>query len=325
MHSRRLILQSAAILAALPLSACQAPAEESSFETWLAGFRREAIAEGIRPVTLDLAFAGIQPLPRVIELDRTQPETVLTFDEYIRHVVSDERRETARRRLQENRALLNDVARRYGVQARFIVALWGIETDFGRVAGTYPVIAALATLAYDGRRSSLFRRELINALQIVDRDHVDPHRMLGSWAGAMGQSQFMPSSYLAYAVSYRGDGPPDIWNKHEDVFASIANYLARSGWRGDETWGREVKLPAGFNGDLVGLAVRKPLAQWAALGVRRRDGAALPDRDLAASLVRPGGIGGPTLLVYENYRTILKWNNSAYFATAIGYLADSLE
>lgn len=325
MHSRRLILQSAAIFAIVPLSACQAPAEEPSFETWLADFRREAITLGIHPATLDLALAGVQPLPRIIELDRKQPETALTFDEYIEHVVSDQRRELARHRLEENRRLLEEVGRRYGVQARFIVALWGIETDFGRVAGNYPVIAALATLAYDGRRSSFFRRELINALQIVDRDHVDPHRMLGSWAGAMGQSQFMPSSYLAYAVSYRGDGPPDIWSKREDVFASIANYLARSGWHGDETWGREVKLPAGFDADLVSLAVRKPLAQWGALGVRLADGGALPGRDLAASLVQPGGAGGPTLLVYENYRTILKWNNSSYFATAVGYLADSVE
>ncbi len=325
MHSRRLILQSAAILAIVPLSACQAPAAGRSFETWLEEFRREAITLGIRPATLDLALAGIQPLPRVIELDRKQPETTLTFDEYIERVVNDQRREAARQRVEENRALLDEVGRRYGVQPRFIVALWGIETDFGRVAGTYPVIAALATLAYDGRRSTFFRRELINALKIVDRDHVDPHRMLGSWAGAMGQSQFMPSSYLAYAVSYRGDGPPDIWSKREDVFASIANYLARSGWRGDETWGREVRLPAGFDANLVSLTVRKPLAQWTALGVRRTDGAVLPERDVAASLVQPGGTAGPTLLIYENYRTILKWNNSSYFASAVGYLADSAE
>lgn len=325
MQSRRLLLQSAAALALVPLTACAAPAEENGFATWLEGFRREAVAQGIRPATLDVAFAGVAPIPRIIELDRKQPETTLTFDEYIDRVVSDQRRQAARQHEADNQALLDEVGRRFGVQPRFIVALWGIETDFGRVAGTYPVIAALATLAYDGRRSTFFRRELLNALKIVDRDHVDPHHMVGSWAGAMGQSQFMPSSFLAYAVSYRGDGPPDIWSKREDVFASIANYLARSGWHGNETWGREVRLPAGFDVNLVGLGVRKPLAQWTSLGIRRLDGATLPDRDLTASIVEPGGHEGPAFLVYDNYRTILKWNNSSYFATAVGYLADSAE
>lgn len=350
MRTRRLIIHYASILALLPLTACAASADhppaqqttappsaagqaetqvaaagQADFDTWLRQLRRDAIAEGIRPATLDVALAGIAPIPRVIELDRKQPETTLTFDEYIERVVNEQRRAAARLRFEENRPLLEEVGRRYGVQPRFIVALWGIETDFGRLSGTYPVIAALATLAYDGRRSAFFRRELINALKIVDRDRVDPHHMLGSWAGAMGQSQFMPSSFLAYAVSYRGDGPPDIWSKRDDVFASIANYLARSGWHGDETWGREVRVPSGFDPGLIGLSQRKSLAQWTALGVRRMDGGTLPDRDLGGSLVQPGGAGGPTFLVYDNYRTILKWNNSSYFATAVGYLADSVE
>jgi membrane-bound lytic murein transglycosylase B len=347
-HTRRLILQSAAVLALLPLTACEAPAVQTQaaqapagptpqapapveptgqgdFASWLRGFRREAMAAGIRPATLDAAFDGVQPIPRVIELDHKQPETTLTFDQYIERVVNQQRRDTARQRLAENRALLDEVSRRYGVQPRFIVALWGIETDFGRLSGTYSVVAALATLAYDGRRAAFFRRELLNTLKIIDRDHVDPHHMLGSWAGAMGQCQFMPSSFLSYAVSYRGEGPPDIWTKRDDVFASISNYLARSGWHGEESWGREVRIPADFDPGLIGLAVRKPLAQWASLGVRRTDGGTLPDRALTASLVQPGGAGGPTFMIYDNYRTILKWNNSAYFATAVGYLADSME
>lgn len=321
--SRRMLLASASI-ALLPRIG--RAAGEEDFASWLAGLRRDALAQGIGGATLDRAFAGVAPIARVLELDRRQPETTLTFDEYIARVVTPQRRETGRERLDENRALLTEVARRYNVQPRFIVALWGIETDFGRLIGSYPVIAALATLAYDGRRAAFFRRELMNALVILDRTHIDPSAMLGSWAGAMGQSQFMPSSFLRYAVSYRGDGAPDIWRRRDDVFASIANYLAQSGWRGDENWGRRVSLPARFDDALAGLETRRRLPEWAAVGVRRVDGGALPNAaKLEASLLLPGGSGGPAILVYNNFRTLLLWNNSKYFATAVGYLADSLE
>jgi len=321
--SRRMLLASASI-ALLPRIG--RAAGEEDFASWLAGLRRDALAQGIGGATLDRAFAGVAPIARVLELDRRQPETTLTFDEYIARVVTPQRRETGRERLDENRALLTEVARRYNVQPRFIVALWGIETDFGRLIGSYPVIAALATLAYDGRRAAFFRRELMNALVILDRTHIDPSAMLGSWAGAMGQSQFMPSSFLRYAVSYRGDGAPDIWRRRDDVFASIANYLAQSGWRGDENWGRRVSLPARFDDALAGLETRRRLPEWAAVGVRRVDGGALPNAaKLDASLLLPGGSGGPAILVYSNFRTLLLWNNSKYFATAVGYLADSLE
>jgi membrane-bound lytic murein transglycosylase B len=322
-RARHLLLPIA--FAAALLFARAAPAAETDFATWLAGLRQEALAQGIRPATLDLALRDVAPVPRIIELDRHQPETTLTYAQYLERVVSPQRKAQARRRFAENRALLEAVGRRYGVQPRFIVALWGIETDFGRVTGKYPVVTALATLAYDGRRSAFFRTELLNALQIVDRHHIDPHAMLGSWAGAMGQSQFMPSSFLRYAVSYRGGAAPDIWTRREDVFASIANYLAHEGWRGDETWGRRVSLPRGFDASLVGLGVRKPVARWAALGLRRADGGRLPAQGIEASLVQPGGPDGPTLLVYPNYRTVLKWNNSNYFASAVGYLADSID
>jgi membrane-bound lytic murein transglycosylase B len=295
------------------------------FSTWLAGLRQDALAQGIRPATLDRALTGLEPLPRVIELDREQPETTITYEDYLRRVVTPERRETAVAELRQNRALLAAIGRRYGVQPRFIVALWGIETNFGRLTGHFPVIAALATLAYDGRRSAFFRTELINALRIVDEDNIDPKDMLGSWAGAMGQNQFMPSSFLLYAVSYSGDGRRDIWHRRADVFASIANYLAQSGWRDDETWGREVKLPAGFDPALLGAGVKKPLAAWRRLGVRRADGGPLPGGALEASILRPGGEDGPAVLVYGDYRVLLKWNSSNYFATAVGLLADSME
>lgn len=319
----RRLLFSLFLLAGLSSLAPARAAED--FATWLQGLRQDALAQGIRPATLDRALDGIEPLPRVIELDRQQPETTITYQDYLSHVVSPERQAMARQKLAENRAVLTAIGRRYGVQPRFIVALWGIETTFGQITGRFPVVAALATLAYDGRRSSFFRKELIDALWIVDRDHVDPKEMLGSWAGAMGQSQFMPSSYLLYAVSYSGDGRRDIWHRREDVFASIANYLAQSGWRGDETWGRVVRLPPGFDPALLGSGVKKPLRQWAELGVRRADGGALPKSTLEASLLRPGGDEGPAFLVYGNYRVLLKWNSSNYFASAVGFLADSME
>jgi membrane-bound lytic murein transglycosylase B len=302
-----------------------ARAADEDFAHWLAGLRQEAIADGIRPATLDRALAGLEPLPRVIELDRQQPETVITYAEYLHRVVSRERREVARERLAQNRALLEDIGRRYGVQPRFIVALWGIETSFGAASGRFPVIGSLATLAYDGRRSAFFRAELINALRIVDGGNIDPKEMLGSWAGAMGQSQFMPSSYLLYAVSYSGDGRRDIWHRREDVFASIANYLSQLGWRGDEGWGRVVRLPARRDPALIGMGVRKPLAEWRRLGLRRADGGPLPMSPVEASLLQPGGADGPAVLVYDNYRALMKWNSSNYFATAVGFLADSME
>lgn len=321
---RRSLLVSLPLVACLPVLAQAAPAED--FATWLQGVRRAALAQGISRATLDRALAGLEPIPHILELDRRQPELTLTFAEYIARVVTPQRKAAARQRFDQNRPLLEAVGRRYGVQPRFIVALWGIETDFGQVTGRYPVIAALATLAYEGRRAAFFRGELMNALLIVERDHIDPATMLGSWAGAMGQSQFMPSSFLRFAVSYDGRGAPDIWHRAADVFASIANYLARSGWRDDETWGRQVLLPQGFDTALAGLALRRPLAAWARLGVRRLDGGPLPQRaGLAASVVLPDGTPQPALLVYDNFRTLLLWNRSDFFATAVGFLADSLE
>jgi membrane-bound lytic murein transglycosylase B len=299
-----------------------AVAEPGAFSQWLDGVRHDALAQGIHAATLDRALTDLQPLPRVIELDRRQPETTLTFADYIGRVVTPQRREDAEAHFRENSALLAEIGTRYGVEPRFIVALWGIETDFGRTTGGFPVIAALATLAYDGRRPDFFRHELMNALLIVDREHIDPQRMLGSWAGAMGQSQFMPSSFLAYAVSYRGDGPPDIWNRREDVFASIANYLARSGWRADEAWGEEVAVPPGY---VVSTApASRPLADWAALGIKRVDGGPLAATAGMADLVAPAGQDGPFFLAYDNFRVLLKWNNSNYFAIAVGFLADAI-
>ncbi len=324
-RSRLRRLATVALPLALLLGWSPARGNEVDFATWLGGVRKEALANGIRPATLDRALTGLQPIARVLELDQRQPEHVLDFADYLRRVVNDDRIATARRRLAENRAVLREIGAKYGVQPSFIVALWGIESDFGRLTGGFPVIGALATLAYDGRRSAFFRGELLDALKIVDEGDITPEAMRGSWAGAMGQSQFMPSSFLAYAVDYRGAGRRDIWTNREDVFASIANYLSRVGWHADETWGRPVQLPPGFDRALAGIETRKSLAAWARLGIRRRDGGRLPARALDASLILPGGPDGPAFLVYDNFRTILKWNSSLFFATAVGHLADSME
>ena len=325
MITRRLLLAATSI-AGIGTEAAWAVAGSHDWNAFIQGVRQEAVHSGIKGVTLDRSLAGLQPIPRVLELDRKQPERTITFEEYLQRVVTQGRIETARRKLGENRPLLDEIGRRFGVQPRFIVALWGIETDFGRVTGSFSVIAALATLAYDGRRSAFFRKELMNALRIVDEGHIRPEAMLGSWAGAMGQNQFMPSSFLSYAVDWDGDGRRDIWSSRADVFASIANYLSTVGWHGDQSWGREVRLPHNLDQAQVGLQVRHPLDFWQRSGLRRADGGELPVvRGMEASLVLPGGVEGPAFLVYDNFRTIMKWNNSTYFASAVGYLADGVE
>lgn len=309
----------------LSATASMAMAETQPFGQWLDELRAEAAGKGIGTDVLDTALRDLQPIPRVIELDRKQPEFTLTFQQYMDRVVPQSRIDKGRQKLAEHRALLTKVGKRYGVQPRFIVALWGIETDFGRVTGGFPVVAALATLAHDGRRSKYFRGELLNALQILHEGHITHDAMMGSWAGAMGQSQFMPSSFVRFAVDYDGDGRRDIWQTQGDVFASAANYLARSGWRDDQTWGRKVQLPAGFDLSQADLKIRKPLSEWQALGVRRADGSDLPTRALQASLVLPAkGAASPAFLVYNNYRTTLKWNRSTYFAMAVGHLSDAI-
>jgi membrane-bound lytic murein transglycosylase B len=294
------------------------------FETWLQGVRDEGLQRGLKQSTIDAALTGLVPIPRVIELDRKQPEFTMTLQDYMARVVSPARIERGRELMREHRALLAEVEAKFHVQRRFVVALWGIETDFGRLKGGFPVVQALATLAFDGRRSAYFRRELFDALSIIDQGHITPEAMIGSWAGAMGQNQFMPSSFLRYAVDHDGDGRRDIWTNHADVFASTANYLRTVGWRDDLTWGRPVRVPKGFDYGLAKLEIQKPIEEWHSLGVRRTDGSALPSRNLSASIIVPGGNSGPAFMIYENFRVILKWNRAQFFATAVGSLADRL-
>lgn len=306
------------------LTAMPAAQAAEDFGSWMTTLRQDAQTAGISQKTLDSALSGVQPLPRVLELDRKQPEGRISFATYLDKVVTAGRVKTARERYNQHRALLTAIGKQYGVQPRFIVALWAIETDFGRNTGGFKVVDALVTLAYDGRRSAYFRRELMAALRILDEGHTTPDRMRGSWAGAMGQCQFMPTSFLKYAQDHDGDGHRDIWDSHGDVFASAARYLSTVGWNAGQTWGREVRLPATFDPGKVGLTIRRPLHDWARDGVRRQDGKPLPAVSLMASLVMPDGPGGRAFLVYDNYRTIMDWNRSTYFATAVGLLADRI-
>ena len=309
----------------LIFSICPAhTAPNEDFSLWLDELRQQALSEGISSSTLDKSLADLAPLDRVLQLDRRQPEKTQTLNRYMANVVPAVRIAKGHAELERNDKLLDKVSSEYAVQPRFIIALWAIESDFGRNAGNTPVIGALATLAYAGRRSTYFRKELLVALNILDRGDVDPSNMIGSWAGAMGQCQFMPWSFKRRAVDFDGDGKRDIWHTRDDIFASIANYLKSSGWHQDQTWGREILLPPHFDKKLLGLKTQKSLDQWQALGVRRLNGSALPKRQLQASLVRPQRASGRTFLIYDNYRVLLKWNNSHYFALAVSFLADQI-
>jgi len=296
---------------------------DSNFDAWVKGFKAEAIEQGISSSLIDQAFEEVVPIPRVLELDRKQPESRMTFVEYRKSIVSQKRIQRGREMMAQHRDLLNKIGQQYGVQPRFIVALWGIETFYGKNSGGYRIVDALATLAFDGRRSQYFRTELLNAFRILQDGHTSLETMKSSWAGAMGQCQFMPSSFLQLAVDFDGDGRKDIWNTPADVFASAANYLTQSGWRGTQIWGRWVQLPAGFDSNQASLKISKPLQVWQKIGIRKRDGSDLPLAPLNASIVLPDGKGGPAYLIYDNYRVIMKWNRSTYFATSVGLLADA--
>ncbi|MDH3597719.1 MAG: lytic murein transglycosylase [Rhodospirillales bacterium] len=295
---------------------------QDDFAVWLEEFKGEATAAGISPGTLASALDGVAPLEEIIELDRRQPEFTQTFWGYTDGRVTPQRVERGRKLLVQHRSLLNKIKARYGVQPGFLVAFWGLETNFGDFLGKTPVIASLVTLAYDRRRSDFFRNQLLDALRMVDGGHAKLADMKGSWAGAMGQLQFMPNTFIRYAVDGDGDGRRDIWRSYPDAFASAANYLRSIGWQPRERWGREVRLPQGFDLSLADLAVEKPLSEWRKLGVRRANGRKLPRAKMSGSIVLPGGAGGPAFLVYRNFRNIMVWNRSLLYALAVGYLSD---
>ena len=313
-------------LALLLLSALlSAPLQASvDFDHYVTSLKQQALAADIQPATVTAAFADIRLIEAAIKHDKNQPEFKLTLDSYIPRAVPQWKVKQAKALYRQHLPLLTKIGREYGVQPRFIVALWGIETNFGKITGHYPLISSLSTLAWDGRREAFFKGELFDALRILEQGHVNPANFKGSWAGAMGQVQFMPSSFLRYAVDQDGDGKKDLWGNLADVFGSAANYLSQNGWREDQTWGRRVRVPERLDPALLGLDTRKSLATWQALGVRQQDGSPLPAVDMQASLIRPDDIHGRSYLAYDNYRVLRHWNRSPYFVVAVGTLADRI-
>jgi membrane-bound lytic murein transglycosylase B len=311
-----------ALLAVAALSV--AHAQQRPFDAWLQDFRSAAIDARISPATVDAALAGLTPLEQVIERDRAQPEFTLDFRSYVARVVSQTRIEEGQRVLAEHGELLRTVGQRYGMPPELLAAVWGIESNYGRTQGDFPVVQALATLAYDGRRGAMFRGQLLHALRILDQGHVELVAMKGSWAGAMGQLQFMPSTFIDYAKDGDGDGRKDIWGSAADALESAANFMS-SNWRSGQRWGRQATLPAAFNTSLAGLNRTRTLAEWHALGVRLPGGEALPRENVRASIIIPDeGTREPAFLVYQNYRVLLRWNRSHFFGLAVGHLSDRI-
>ncbi len=300
-------------------------AEKPDFPTWLAAFKQEALTKGISQFTLDAALGHVQPIPKVLELDQRQPEFVDTFWNYLGSRIGGKQLQLGKDKLWVHRKLLNQVQRRHGIPAALLVSLWGMETKYGTRMGGFPIPAALATLAHDGRRATFFREELLNALRIIQENHIAAADMKGSWAGAMGQMQFMPSTFLDNAMDADGDGRKDIWRSLPDALDSGAQYLQRLGWRGDELWGREVRLPEGFDYSMAVLNQKKTVNEWAALGVTLADGKTLPKSELSGAIILPQGYAGPAFLVYRNFEVIMTWNRSINYALSVALLADRLQ
>jgi membrane-bound lytic murein transglycosylase B len=289
------------------------------WDRWVRNLRVEALSQGIRPEVFDKAFAGVRPNPRIQHFDRTQPETRISYLQYQKSRIDPFRIFIGRREYQKHRELLNKIAREYHVSPCMITALWGMESSYGRVKGNFPVIAALATLAYEGHRTQFFRHELLLALKILNDNHVSLDKFKGEWAGASGQTQFLPSSWYRYAVDYDHDGKKDIWNSLDDALASIANYLKKNDWHPDEPWAFQVELPENFDHDLIGLENKLTVSEWLELGV------SLPQdtsEDLEAAIIIPEG--GPPIMVFHNFKVIKCYNNSTFYAGSVGHLADKI-
>lgn len=294
-----------------------------AFDTWLAAFRDRATSAGINSATIGRSFGRIGFIPKVVERDRNQTEFKRSLEDYLQIAASAERIATGRQMLSDRRAIFSAIEARYGVPPQVVCAIWGLESRFGARRGDVPVLSALATLAYDGRRGAFFEKQLIAALKIIQSGDTTPARMTGSWAGAMGHTQFIPTSYQAFAVDFTGDGKRDIWSDDpSDALASAAAYLNKNGWRKGQPWGVEVRLPDGFSGPF-GRDTRQSVAHWRAAGVRLVTGGSLPDHG-AGSIITPAGRAGPAFLVFRNFRTILTYNNAESYAIGIGHLGDRM-
>ncbi|HEY4254187.1 MAG TPA: lytic murein transglycosylase [Roseomonas sp.] len=308
-----------------PVETAGFPEPAIPFGRFLAQLRTDAQRSGIRAQTLDRALANLRPNDRVVALDRRQAESVLSWEEYRERIVSPTRIQAGQRHYAENRDLLTRIGARYRVSPKVCVAIWGMETNYGGNTGGFGVIDALATLAWEGRRASYFRTELLAALRILDEGHVTPERMRGSWAGAMGQPQFMPTNFERLAVDFDGDGRRDIWDSRADALASIANYFAHSGWRENENWGFAAQAPAGFDTERADTSQRRSLREWSRAGWRRSDGSALPQTEAEAGIVVPNRTTtGQVYLGQQNFRVIRRYNSPVNYALAVALLSERL-
>ena len=297
-------------------------AQDQTFAEWREQLRAEAFSLGISEETL-LAIDDLEaPLERVLELDDAQPEFIQTFTRYLSLRITPLQINRGQALLRQYAVLLEEVRQSYGVQPHYLVSFWAIESNYGRATGGFSVLQALATLAFDPRRADFFRTELLTALKIIDDGHIAVDNMSGSWAGAMGQLQFLPSVFARYGIDGDNDGKIDIWNSLPDIFHSAANFLSQSGWRGDERWGREVLLPSNFDFSLTGTRTRKPLQEWNDLGIIQMNGSPIPVANMQASVILPAGAGGPAFLTYANFRATMVYNPSTFYALTVGHLAD---
>ena len=296
-----------------------------NYDNWLLSLKSDALERGISEETFNNVMKTVIITPKVKKLDKKQPETQITFNDYFKRTVNRTRVNIGKKKYEQYKSDLLKIAEVYKVQPRFILSIWGIETNYGTYTGSFSVISSLTTLAFQGRRANFFRKQLLDAIEIIDKKYIELENMKGSWAGAMGQSQFMPSSYLAYAQDFDNDGKKDIWNNHLDVFASIAFYLKSHGWDDSKTWGREVIVPNEFLKSYIKNKNNpKTLKYWSDNNVVKTNGKELPYLDLKAYLVLPDGIKGKTFLVYDNFFKIKKYNASTYYALSIGILADRI-
>ena len=294
-----------------------------SWSQWVQGLKKEALSQGIDANVFDHIFNDIQgPDLQVLRFDRTQPEHRITFSSYRNTRADFYKIMIGRREYQKHKLLLEDIGEQYKVDPCVIVALWGMETSYGRYMGNFPVIRSLATLAYDSRRSDHFRTELLYALQMINANQISVDEYKGEWAGASGQSQFLPSSWFKYAEDYDGDGRKNIWTSYSDVFASIANYLAKNSWQDNEPVMVEVNLPSHFDKNLVGKSIEKPVSAWNEMGVRTTKNDMLPHLEMLASIGKLDG--GPAILTYPNFNVIMTYNHSTYYAATVSYMADEI-
>jgi membrane-bound lytic murein transglycosylase B len=321
----KLAICSFALLVALCLAGAPTSAATQSFSAWVEKFWPTAKAAGITRATYDRAFKGLTPDPKVIEAANFQPEYVKPIGEYIDRVVSDKRIATGKQKLEENKVLLDALEKRYGVDRTILVAIWGVESNYGTQPGDMNVIRSLATLAYSGTKAAFARQQLVVALKILQHGDISLEAMNGSWAGAMGYTQFIPTTYQKFAVDYDGDGKRDIWADVPDALASTASYLKHANWQAGATWGYEVTLPKGFNPKRVSATTLKSLGDWQKLGLVRVGGATFPRLTDKASLFAPAGTDGPAFLVLNNFRSILHYNVSNSYALGVGHLADRLK